>query len=312
MELYFDLSSQCRCNADGIRLNTAPLLHYKEKPVWNIHFYQSGTTPADLSRIAAWRAAVDTDLSADSGVICRTPDSEIDRSLAAEGILSIPVNANTAEFAVKADGKERQSAYLEIWGLDTGGDPVLYVRMNILISGVVDPDGGPAPEEVSPDFLNTATVSAWLRAAGEFQFTGTPEDDTAWHEEQAPDDTHIRCRNSILKGEWSGPVLLARGLQGEKGDPGPQGAGGYSRCLLSSDSAASADTWYICTADLTLTLPEVTENAYIRVSAAGTASAVILSGTVDGDPAGYTIGRLHGSVELFGTADGWIVAEDNG
>ena len=222
MDLYYNLADQCRCSAQGIRLKTAVCIHYKEKPVWNLHIL-NGSSTVDLSSIAAFRAAVDTDKSASTEVLCRTNNASIDRSLAAQGVLSIPVNANTENFRQAVDGHDSLAAYFELWGLDSLGDPLLYLVFDIRIMGVVDPDGGSEPEDVLPDYIPGTTLTAWLHAASEFQFSA---DALSWHDVQGSSDIYVRFRNSVIQGEWSSPVSLLRGPEGPQGAQGDEGPAG--------------------------------------------------------------------------------------
>ena len=108
MEIYYDLGKEWRCTADGIRLNgNLPILRYKEKPVWNLHFLKNGAPCgiSDFDGAVSFRAAVDVDLNAESDVICRTTDEDIDTDGLSSGILVVPLNANTTGFRIAADGQ---------------------------------------------------------------------------------------------------------------------------------------------------------------------------------------------------------------
>ena len=245
MEIYYDLNKEWRCSPVGVRLNgNLPVLRYKEKPVWTLHFLKDGEPcgTADFGGAVSFRAAVDVDLNAESDVICRTTDESIGRTDLASGILVIPLNANTTGFRSAADGHESRKAFFELWGFNSDADPVFYLRFEIRISGVVDPEGGTAPESVSTDAITRTEVMACLRAPDERQYTSDPTDSAAAHSSQTVEDTYTRRRNSAAAGEWGPWEALIPGPAGEPGLDGetPVLSGGSVATLPAGTPAAAA------------------------------------------------------------------------
>lgn len=152
VDIYYNLSWQCRTDADNCRLNLPPHLRYKEQPWWNLHLFadEEGNRP-DLSGITSCRAAVDVDLMSDTEVMCRSLGDSIDLSSLANGTISVRLDANTTDFLRKVDGKENLAAKFELWGYSAHGEVELYLTFRIVCSGVVDPEGGLPPEPVEGD-----------------------------------------------------------------------------------------------------------------------------------------------------------------
>ena len=217
MKIYYDLEKEWRCDAHGVRLNgNTPVLRYKEKPVWTFCFLKNGSPcgTADFGGAVSFRAAVDVDLNTETEAICRTTDGSIQRTRLSLGELVVPLNANTSGFRAASDGQESRKAFFELWGFDTNADPVFYVRFEIRISGVVDPEGGVSPETVPPDTITRAEVMACLRAPDERQYTSDPSDPSVIHSSQTGSDTYTRRRNSIAAGDWGPWEALIQGPSG--------------------------------------------------------------------------------------------------
>lgn len=217
MKIYYDLEKEWRCGSNGVRLNgNTPVLRYKEKPVWTFCFLKNGSPcgTADFGGAVSFRAAVDVDLNTETEVICRTTDESIRRTDLSHGELVVPLNANTNGFRSASDGQESRKAFFELWGFDSNTDPVFYVRFEIRISGVVDPEGGVAPESILPDTITRSEVMACLRAPDERQYTSDPSDPSAAHSSQTGSDTHTRRRNSAAAGDWGPWEALIQGPQG--------------------------------------------------------------------------------------------------
>ena len=153
MHLYYNLALQCRTDSFNCRLNTFPHLRYKEQPLWVLHLLQEDGSPADLTGIVSCRAAVDVDLLSSTKVMCRSLNQDIDLSAVGDGVIAVRLNANTAEFLAKADGKENLNGKFELWGYDSDGAVSLYLRVGVLLSAVVDPEGGAPPTAVDEDAL---------------------------------------------------------------------------------------------------------------------------------------------------------------
>ena len=157
MDIYYELLRKKLIDANG-RAAACPTIHLGEKTTWNLHL-RTGSTAADLSGIVSWRAAIDKDWSAETDPMCRTV-SNIDTTQAADGILGIPLNANTATFAAAVNGKRYADATFELRGYDATGDVVLVIQINVQALGAIDPAGvsdlDPVPDGMASE--------AWVRA----------------------------------------------------------------------------------------------------------------------------------------------------
>lgn len=153
MHLYYNLALQCRTDSFNCRLNSSPQLRYKEQPSWVLHLLLEDGTPADLTGIVSCRAAVDVDLLSSTEVMCRSLNEDIDLSDISNGTVTVRINANTAEFLAKTDGKENLNGKFELWGYDSTGAVLLYLRFGVLLSAVVDPEGGLPPGAVNEDAI---------------------------------------------------------------------------------------------------------------------------------------------------------------
>ena len=134
MDLYYNLQRQLPVDADNCRINSRPLLFFGERPIWRLHFFQgdpgSPGSPADLSHVVSLRAAVDTDWISSTVPMCRTVDG-IDKSRAAEGVIGVPLDANTAPFLEKLNAEKSVNAVFELRGFDNAGDAALIVQIDV-------------------------------------------------------------------------------------------------------------------------------------------------------------------------------------
>ena len=166
MNLYYNTTAQCRVDENNTRIAAKPVIHYGACPTWTIHFFSGdpGQTPeaVDLSDIVSWRAAVDSDWNSSTEPMCRTLDADIDASQAADGIISVPVNANTQRYHTVVNGKQSVPAWFELRGFDDQGNVSLVVLLNITCSNSIDPDGGAEPEPVDNDTATMTWVTAQL------------------------------------------------------------------------------------------------------------------------------------------------------
>ena len=290
MVVYYDLEKEWRCSASGVRLNgNPPVLRYKEKPEWTLCFMRGGypCTESDFGGALSFRAAVDVDLNTESEVICRTTDESINRTAISSGVLIVPLNANTTGFQAASNNQESRKAFFELWGFDQNSDPVFYVRFEIRISGVVDPEGGVPPESITPDTITRAEVMACLRAPDERQFTSDPSDSSAAHSSQTASDLYTRRRNSAAAGEWGPWEAL---IQGPEGDMPSISAGSASTLpagsspsveILSSGGGYVMNFGIPAGAGAEAYTSQVSSGAIIYTSDAahGASSAVIFNGT---------------------------------
>lgn len=146
-------------------------------------------------------------------------DTDADRG---RGQISFRINTNTARFeqALKAPGNQKY--YFLIIGVpagETGKSVLAYFRFKA--------ENRPSsstgiPVSADPEYLNAQQTVALLKTAPEFEFS--VDGSTNWHTAQVSADRYYRERR--LAGEWSGPVALLVGTQGEPGTPGADGADG--------------------------------------------------------------------------------------
>ena len=86
----------------------------------------------------------------------------------------------------------------------------------------------------------------------------------------------------------------------------------YNRSIVSSNSTLTKGQWALIDTDCNVTLPRVSNGAYVKVSTIGDADSVVVypytNETIEGDN-GLTIDVKHATVQFYGTSNGWIVAE---
>ena len=126
MNLYYNTTAQCRVDENNVRIAAKPVLHYAACPDWVLHFYSGDPSetpvPVDLSDIVSWRAAVDSDWNSSTEPMCRTLAADIDASGKAQGIIRVPVNANTARYLAVVQGKQSVGGWFELRGFDDSGN----------------------------------------------------------------------------------------------------------------------------------------------------------------------------------------------
>lgn len=229
MDIFYNITNQYRVTENGARNADSPLLRYREQPVWWIHLVDEINSPVDLSAVPSWRAAVDVDLTSKTEVMCRTVNEAIIKTRLADGAVGVPIDANTEKFLEKVDGKDNVRAKFELWGFDSNGAKRIYLRLAILVSAVVDPDGGEPPSLVDPDeAVRKTELEAMI--ARELVF------------EYSPDQAQIHTE--LLDGD-----LWQRIRHGENGVPsewqkipyGPRGASisNYLYVAYASDAAGT-------------------------------------------------------------------------
>ena len=217
MNLYYNTTAQCRVDEFNTRIAAKPIIHYGACPTWELHFFSGDTseTPeaVDLSDIVSWRAAVDSDWNSSTEPMCRTLDEDIDASQAANGIISVPVNANTQRYHTVVDGKQSVGGWFELRGFDDQGNVTLVVLLNITCNNSIDPTGGAEPEPVDNDTATMTWVKAVIAQQLYFQYSA---DGITWHNPPMIPDTDIYFR--IKHGENGTPSaaqLIPYGPEGE-------------------------------------------------------------------------------------------------
>lgn len=215
MILCYNLTRQLPVDLDNCRINTKPLLFFGERPMWELHFFQgepgAAGTAADLSGVVSLRAAVDTDWNGSTVPMCRTVDG-IDKSRAAEGVIGVPLDANTARYLEKLDNKKSVDAVFELRGFDDTGAAVLIVQIDITCRGAVDPEGGEVPAEPESDLASKSWTKGVL--AQKLIFEYSIDGETNWHRVCA---NHVDRFQRVKHGEdgtWSDPQPVPYGEDG--------------------------------------------------------------------------------------------------
>jgi len=166
MDLYYNLTRQCRVDAGNCVISGRPVLYLGSKPELILHFFtgEPGSDPsaADLSGIVAWRAAVDADWNAGTDPMCRTLSEEIDAASAAAGVIKLPLNTCTVRFAEALGTRQSLEACLELRGFDASGAAAAVVLLNVICHNAVDVDGGAALDDVPDDVAEKSWVLAKL------------------------------------------------------------------------------------------------------------------------------------------------------
>lgn len=217
MNLYYNTTAQCRVDESNTRIAAKPVIHYGSCPAWELHFFSGDPSetpePVDLSDIISWRAAVDSDWNSNTEPMCRTLDEDIDASQAADGIISVPVNANTQRYLAVVDGKQSVPAWFELRGFDDQGNVTLVVLLNITCSNSIDPTGGAEPEPVDNDTATMTWVKAEIAQQLYYEYSA---DGSTWHNPPMIPDTDIyfRIRHG-QNGTPSAAQLIPYGPEGE-------------------------------------------------------------------------------------------------
>ena len=267
MNLYYNTTAQCRVDEFNTRIAAKPVIHYGACPVWDLHFYSGdpSETPVavDLSDIVSCRAAVDSDWNSSTDPMCRTLAADIDMSRKAEGIISVPVNANTQRYLTVVNGKQSVGAWFELRGFDDQGNVALVVLLNITCSNSIDPTGGAEPEPVDNDTATMTWVKAEIAQQLYFQYS---EDGSTWHDPPmvSGTDVYFRVRHG-QDGTPSAAQLIPYGPAGQDGTDGVSpyiGANGH---------------WYDDTGDTGV--PAELSGSYIEFSAVDTSGNYTLAGT---------------------------------
>lgn len=212
MRIFYNLSAQCVVDQSNCRLNTKPVLFLGTTPTWELFFYDgepgSDPVPADVSSITAWRAAVDSDWDHSSPPMVRTSDG-IDKSGAAQGIIRIPLDANTEPFAEKIRNNQSIAAFFEIRGFSAEGAAELIVVFNITCHNAIDPLGG----EILPPADDVASKT-WVREQLAGSGGGITEEEKAALKEEVTaavteevtasvrDDLKTYVDEKFLEGKW--------------------------------------------------------------------------------------------------------------
>lgn len=250
MRIYYNVTKQCRVDADNCQMPGKPVLYAGEKPVWELQLYagEPGTEPetVDLSGAVSWRAAVDADWDRATPPMCRTV-SGIDKSQAGSGLLTIPLNANTQSFAAGLGKAKSRDAFWEVRGFNAAGDVAVIVILPVICHNAVDPEGGAEPEELADDTASQTWTRAVLAQKLIYEYS---EDGTNWHGSLR---NHVDVYQRVRHGEDGMPSDSQPIPYGRDGlAVTPDGVGGIAErpesaadgyCFLASDEGKAY--WYI-------------------------------------------------------------------
>ena len=168
MDIIYDLAKKRFLDSSGLTRNGfTPTLAYGEKPIWKIELVDTSRndgTP-DVSRVSAWRSAIDTDFRTATSPMCRTTEGIVQ----AQGIFGVavlvPIDSATERYLEVCDGRRSTACWFELAGLDAAGDTVFYVSFPISALFPIDPSasGDVVPVEVTD--LTRTQVEAIAKAS---------------------------------------------------------------------------------------------------------------------------------------------------
>ena len=115
-----------------------------------------------------------------------------------------------------------------------GGESEIVLLQDVaqMKSRVLNDQG--SPETGDPDYYSAAQINAIMNAGDEYEFSS---DGNSWHSTQnTGSDIYIRSRNKSVGGEWSDPILIPSGKNGDDGEDGTSSYC-YVRYASNSDGA---------------------------------------------------------------------------
>ncbi|MBS1371580.1 MAG: collagen-like protein [Lentisphaeria bacterium] len=155
--------------------------------------------------------------------MCRTLPEGIDMARLSEGILTVRLDTLTQRFHDVCNGVESQPAYLELSGYNLEGERSACCRIPILACMSIDPERTTDLPEAPELLADRAWVTALISAGYEMEFSADGE---IWASIQNESSRLFRYRLRGFTGEWSDPVALLPGVEGPRGETGPQGEKG--------------------------------------------------------------------------------------
>lgn len=228
----YDIVNEYFRDPNGSPSAALPSLVFGEKPTWELELVDGHGTPADLSGIVAWHAAVAQDFRTETPPMCRVASG----ILATGNVVTIPLSTATNEFLEVVDGVRRQECWFELRGLDAYGDVALTAQFEVTCRMSIDPYGTD-PTPVAGGAVSAATVEAIVSRAPVVEFSVDGEDN--WHARMAAGiDKYLRVRHGET-GLPSAPIPIpyGKGLTpddvGARVDRPSTAADGY--CYLASD-----------------------------------------------------------------------------
>ncbi|MFA7584495.1 MAG: hypothetical protein WCZ46_13270, partial [Proteiniphilum sp.] len=112
----YDLEKKIFVNASGVGVagKIKPEIAYGMKPVWEWEFINSAGEPWDISNVAAWRAAIDTDFRDETAPMCRT----LGGITVVNNVVHCPMDALTTTYRDKANGRDVTNGFFDLTGFD--------------------------------------------------------------------------------------------------------------------------------------------------------------------------------------------------
>lgn len=168
MDIIYDLAKKRFLDSSGLTRNGfTPTLAYGEKPIWKIELVDTSRndgTP-DVSRVSAWRSAIDTDFRTATSPMCRTTEGIVQAQGNFGVAVLVPIDSATVRYLEVCDGRRSTACWFELAGLDAAGDTVFYVSFPISALFPIDPSasGDVVPVEVTD--LTRTQVEAIAKAA---------------------------------------------------------------------------------------------------------------------------------------------------
>ena len=168
MDIIYDLAKKRFLDSFGLARNGfTPTLAYGEKPIWKIELVDTSRndgTP-DVSRVSAWRSAIDTDFRSATSPMCRTTEGIVQAQGNFGIAVLVPIDSATERYLEVCDGRRSTACWFELAGLDAAGDTVFYVSFPISALFPIDPSasGDVVPVEVTD--LTRTQVEAIAKAA---------------------------------------------------------------------------------------------------------------------------------------------------
>ena len=168
MDIIYDLAKKRFLDSSGLTRNGfTPTLAYGEKPIWKIELVDTSRndgTP-DVSRVSAWRSAIDTDFRTATSPMCRTTEGIVQTQGNFGVAVLVPIDSATERYLEVCDGRRSTACWFELAGLDAAGDTVFYVSFPISALFPIDPSasGDVVPVEVTD--LTRTQVEAIAKAA---------------------------------------------------------------------------------------------------------------------------------------------------
>lgn len=177
MAILFDQLLGQRVNSGGGISRDQIRLGYQAAPTWVLQFVSADpdlatVTAVDVSDAVTWQAAVDDDFDSATEPMVRVLNADIDSSDAANGNISVSLDAETATFATAIGTNASIRAYFQLRGLNASAKVIYEALFEILATNAVDPLGGTPPEPVG-DYYDSTQVDALLSGKQDLDATLT-------------------------------------------------------------------------------------------------------------------------------------------